>query len=560
MRTFLLSAVIGSILVASAGDRVLAGVELPRVDGRTAVASVNGEMIFLDDLLQELSAIHDGAGERKPVARPDLSALLSRMIDTRLIVQEARTMGLDGLPEVQRAFEAYERNTLRAMLFGRHVLGIRISGNKEADRRYREAVKEVRVASVLFEKEGDAKKLEAGIRAGGNFGELAKRMIDDGVAKGNAEGEYLKFSNLLPQVATALSTMKTGQVTPILKIKETYTMVKLLGVRYPEDPEARKKAEEEVLEAKRTAALKVYVEGLKKKYVRIDEKLMKELDFDSPKPGFETLMKDTRTVAEVKGEKPVTVKELAEALQKRFFHGVEGAAQRERINRKKGEVLEGILFQRVTDKEARRLKIDRTPEYKKKIEENRRRVLFGVFVQKVIRPDIRLTELELKTYWNEHIAEYTTPEMMRIESIAFSERKYAEKAAENLRRGSDFQWTRANAEGRVDKSKEKDLLFFGKGPVMTDAFPEGLRKAVAGAVGGEYRLYSPSGGPFYVLYVQEVVPPAPQPFESVREQISRQVFARKLHDALEEYVKKLRAASDVKTFASTNELQQIVRE
>lgn len=560
MRTVLLCAVIGSILVASAGDRVMAGVELPKVDGRTAVASVNGEMIFLDDLLQELSAIHEGAGEGKPVARPDLSSLLSRMIDTRLIVQEARTMGLDGLPEVQRAFEAYERNTLRAMLFGRHVLSIRISDNKEVDRRYREAVKEVRVASVLFEKEGDAKKLEAGIRASGDFRELAKRMIDDGVAKGNAEGEYLKFSNLLPQVATALSTMKTGQVTPILKIKETYSMVKLLGVRYPEDPEARRKAEEEVLEAKRTAALKAYVEGLKKKYVRIDEKLMKELDFDSPKPGFETLMKDTRTVAEVKGEKPVTVKELAEALQKRFFHGVEGAAQRERINRKKGEVLEGILFQRVTDKEARRLKIDRTPEYKKKIEENRRRVLFGVFVQKVIRPDIRLTDLELKTYWNEHIAEYTTPEMMRIESIAFSERKYAEKAAENLRRGSDFQWTRANAEGRVDKSKEKDLLFFGKGPVMTDAFPEGLRKAVAGAVGGEYRLYSPSGGPFYVLYVQEVVPPAPQPFESVREQIARQVFARKLHDALEEYVKKLRAASDVKTFASTNELQQIVRE
>jgi hypothetical protein len=320
MRHLVLLAVICSILVLLMGNQTMAGPDLPMAEGKPALARVNGETIFLDDLLKELSAIHEGAGDHKPVSRPDATALLDRMIDARLVVQEARNMGLDGLPEVKRAFETYERDTLRSMLFGRHVRDIRKPDKKDVDRLYREAVK---VASVLVEKEEDARKLEAKIRAGGDFGALARRMIDEGGAKGNAEGEYLKFRNLLPQVAGPLSTLKPGQVTPVLKIGDNYSMVKLLGVRFPEDPEAKRTAEEEALEAKRSAALKAYTEGLKKQYVKIDEKLLKELDFDSPKPGFEALLKDTRTVAEVKGEKPVTVRELSEALQKRFFHGVE---------------------------------------------------------------------------------------------------------------------------------------------------------------------------------------------------------------------------------------------
>ncbi len=549
-----------SFLLAQGGKTALAAPKLPEVEGKPALARVNGETVFLDDLLRELSAIHEGAADNSVVSPPNLTAILDRMIDSRLIVQEAQNIGLDELPEVKRGFEAYGKRTMRSMLLGRQVRDIRKPDRNEVDKRYREAVKEVKLASVGIGNETEAKRLEAEVGAGGDFQALAKRMIDEGVATGSAEGEFLKFRSLLPQVADAVSRLKTGKVTPLIKVGDKYAMAKLLGVRFPEDPEARRRVEEEALRAQRTAALKSYTEGLKKKYAKVDEKLLAELDYDSPEPGFEKLMKDGRVLAEVKGEKPVTVQDLSEALMKKFFHGMEGAAKKGRINRMKEFVLDDILFDRVTEIEARRQKIDRSPEYLRDVEEDRRATLFGEFIRKVIEPGIRFDAADLKRYMEEHIGEYTFPEMMRIERIAFSRKKDAEKAAEKLRNGSDFQWIRANAEGRVDPGGTKDLLSFGEGPMVTGGLPKEIQKAVAGAVGGEYRVYSLPGGISYVLYVREVIPPAPRPFESVREQVAKSLFERKRLEALKEYVRQLRGASDVKVFAAEKALRQIVRE
>src|SRR3972149_4700590 len=114
----------------------------------------------------------------------------------------ARTIGLDELPEVRGAEKVFEEDTLRGMLYGYHVRNIRKADKKEVEKRYREAVKEFKVTSVLFEKEKeeDGKRLEAEVRAGGDFDELAQRMITAGEAKGSVEGQSLKFESLSPEV------------------------------------------------------------------------------------------------------------------------------------------------------------------------------------------------------------------------------------------------------------------------------------------------------------------------------------------------------------------------
>jgi parvulin-like peptidyl-prolyl isomerase len=563
MKRFVLFAllIVSLIMMNPGGKAAEAGPKLPVIEGKTALAAVNGEPVALEDLRRQLDAIHEGLADNATAPRLNPMDLLNRMINVHLVVQEAHTIGLDELPEVKTAVEVYGKEALRAMLFGNHVRDIRRPDGKEADRRYREAVKEVKLASILLEKEEDAKRMEAEVKAGGAFEAIAKRMIDAGEARGSAEGEYMKLQALLPEVAAAVSAMKKGEVSSPLKIGKGHSLVKLQDIRFPEDPDAKAKAEWEALQAKRTAALKTYVDKLKKKYVTVNEKLLKELDYDSPEPGIDNLLKDPRSVAEVKGEKPVTVMELSEALRKKFYHGMDRAAQRGKVDKRKGQVLDEILVKRVTDGEARRLKIDRTPAHRNDVEDYRRGILFGMFVQKVIEPGIRVEEADLKAYLEEHIGEYTSPEMMRIESIAFSGREDAEKAAARLREGADFQWTRANAVGRVEPGKAKDLLAFGDGPIVVGDLPEGVRKAVTGAAGGEYRLCAgPPEEIHYVLHVREVFPPAPQPYDAVKDGIAKKVFEKKRLEALNDYMRKLRAAADVNMFAEGEALKEIVRE
>ena len=210
-----------------------------------------------------------------------------------------------------------------------------------------------------------------------------------------------------------------------------------------------------------------------------------------------------------------------------------------------------MLYKRVFRKEAFRLGIDKTEGYKNKLKEYENSVIFGAFVQKAIVPDVKIMEDELKAYYNDHLKEYTFPEMMKIDSLVFANRNDAEEAIEKLRRGTEFQWLAANAEGQEDKNTKGSLIFDGKSFTTKD-LPEGVRKVISGANPGDFKLYASPDGHFYVLFIQGVIPSVPQPYEEVRKDIGNKVFNEKLKKLLEEFADKLRAVSEVKVYLKDN--------
>jgi parvulin-like peptidyl-prolyl isomerase len=532
--------------------------DLPLVGGKPVLARINGEPLTLEEFERALAGIHTGTADNTQRSLPHPSQLLDRLINGKLVLQEARNIGLDELPEVQSAEKAFEEDTLRGMLYGYHVRNILKPDPKEVEKRYREAVKEVKAISVLFDKEEDAKRLEVDVKAGGKFEELAQKMISEKVAKGSVEGQYLKFRSLSPEVANAVSLLKKGEVSPSIPIGKQFSLLKLEDIRYPKDKAAQEQAKKEALQVKKVSSLKKYTEGLRKKYVKVDRKLFDKIDYEAAEPGFEKLREDQRVVARVKGEKPVTVGDLTATLEKKFFHGAERAAGEKKINRKKDAVLEEILNKRITLLEAKKQKLERTKYFKERAQENRDGVLFGAFVQKVIAPDVKVGDEELKEFYQAHIGEYTFPEMVRIDGLLFSDKKTAEAAIEKLRKGADFQWLRTNAEGQVDPAKGENLLEFKAQLLDATLLPERVRKAISGAAPGEYRLYADPGNAYYVLDLLERFPSKPMPLETVKGELEKKVFAEKLQRVLRDWEEKLRKASDVKIYATGKNLDRIV--
>jgi hypothetical protein len=241
------------------------------------------------------------------------------------------------------------------------------------------------------------------------------------------------------------------------------------------------------------------------------------------------------------------VGDLTEQMRFQFFHGLDRAAERKKLNARKEVALEGILHRRLFRREALRLGLDKTDSYKNKVREHEAGVLFGTFLDKVIRPEIKVKEDEMKAYYAAHAKEFTAPEMMRIRSLAFVKRGDAEGAVEKLKRGAEFQWLAGHAEGQVDRNAKGLLTFDGK-LLTTASLPEGARKAVAGARAGDYRLYASPEGHFYALAIQEVTSSKPQPYEEARKEVGQRVVREKIKRAVEEYADKLRAASDVKVY------------
>jgi len=532
--------------------------KLPMVEGRKALATVNGDPVTLDEFLEQLGLLHQGIQEPgAKIHRQEPYDLLDRLINIKLILQEARNIGLNEVPEVKKALATYRREAMGMILLGKRSRTITAPDPAEVRKIYEASAREAKLTSFLIAKEDDAAALESQMKAGGSYDALTKALVDAGKARPGDQGVWLRTSEMLPQIREAVTGTKPGGVGPRVKVAGGFVVFRLEEVRAAEDEGARREAERQALDQKRSNALRAYTDDLVKKYAKIDEPLFGRLDYETAK-GFDPYLKDGRTLARVEGEPPVTVRDYSEALLSKYYHGVEKAIAQKKVNARKREVLDEVLGKRVILAEAKRQGIARTPEYKTTVKEYEDGVLFGVFVERVIDPDIKLGDPELRRYLSAHASEYASPEMMRLDGLAFDKRPRAEDALGKLRKGADFAWMRANAAGQIAPASTDGLLQFDPHPVVTSSLPSGLRKALNGAVAGDYRLFGDGNGPFYVVFVRDIVPSQPQPYEEVKGGLQKKAFEEKREEAVLEWAKKLRSAYTVKTYVTRQSLGAIL--
>jgi len=523
--------------------------KLPIIDGKKAVATVNDEPISLEELDRAIAASHAAQPRGKKAGRVDFSVIMQRLINTRLIVLEAKNMGLDELPETKDALNTYAKQTLRELLLEGFVKDIK-ADEDDVEKRYKAMVREWKIKSIRLTKEADARQIETQLKAGGDFDQVLQKAVDWGIGEADSQGEYINNKDLTLPVAQLVAQMEIGSISPVLSIgKKGFVVFKLEDIRYPvdEDPEAKESARQQALNQKRVEAARQYYAELKKRYVEVDETLLDRLDYEAEKPGFEKLSADKTILARIKGEKPITVSDFTAAVEDRFYHGVELAAENKRINSKKIDILENMLQKRVLLKEASKQGIDKTDEYRQKVKEYEISLIFDAFIRKVVAPDIKLDPKDLKTYYAQNADKYTVPQLMRIKSLVFEKRGDAVAAIDKLKKGTDFNWLGSNAEGQVDQNTQGILKFDGQ-LITQSSLPEKVQKALSGANAGDFRLYESPQGQFYVLYIYQVVPAKRQPFEEVRQEIAKKVFEDELKKSVGLWADKLREYYPVKIY------------
>lgn len=523
--------------------------KLPIIDGKKVVATVNDEPISLEELNRAVAASHAGRHPGEKAGQIDYSDIMQRLINTRLIVLEARNMGLDELPEIKNALDIYSRQTLMELLLKRYVKDI--EADEEAVRQhYEPMVREWKIKAIRFKNEKNARQIYSQLEAGGNFDEVVQKAVEWGVGKADSQANYIKNKDLAEGVAEIVAQMKIGSTSPIISIgKKGYIIFKLEDVRLPaeEDHEAMVIAQRQALNQRRVEAARDYYGELKKRKVKLDQALFDQLDFESQVPGFEKLLSDGRILVRIKGQKPITVSEFAAAVEQKFYHGVKMAAENKRINSKKIDILEDMLEKRLLLKEALDQGIDKTDEYRQKVKEYEISLIFDKFISKVVTPDIKLNLKDLKAYHAKNAEQFTSPVLLRVRSLVFGKRKDAVTAIDKLKKGTDFNWMGSNAEGQLDQNTEGILKFDGQ-LVTLNSLPENVQKAVAGANAGDFRLYESPEGLFYVMYIYEVFPAKLQPFEAVKQEVAKKVFEDKLKKAIEHWADQLREYYPIKIY------------
>lgn len=512
----------------------------------TPVAQVEGETITVAQLTAALAGLHVmQASDDTQAGKRDFGPALDRLINARLLIVEAREMGIDELPEFRDAVKEFERNAGQEILKERVIKDVKADPAK-LERVYKDMVREWKVRSVLIYQEANAKAFQAGLKAGKSFDALAKQAVADKKGEWTDKAEFLPRAKMLPQILAALGGVEAGKVSPPAKVDEGWAIMEVQDVRYPEDPAARAQAEKVVRSEAQKKALQDYYVGLVKKYAKINKKLLEAVDFDAPRPGLAALQKDRRVLASFTGgEKPITVGDLADTLAEGFFHGTERAAKGKKINLKKLDAFDGLLSRKVVPLEASAQRVQDTADFGRKVSDFESNLLFTRFIEKVIVPELKIDEPAVKKYWEAHKSDYTYPAFWRLESLAFKDAKSAQGAIDKLRSGTDFKWLNANAEGQLKPSERKVPL----GGVLADsALPKDVAAALRGAKKGDLRLYASPESQYYAVHVVDYTPPSDQPFEEVREAVTQRLYLDSLGKAIEDWAGKLRKLRKVEVF------------
>ncbi len=478
--------------------------------------------------------------------RRNFTDILNRIITSKLIIQEGRNIGLDQQEQPKEMIDTFSRKLLREMVLKDHVKDMR-PDPKEVEKRYGQLNVEWTFSTLIFKDEADAKKARKALDNGTSFDDLMAAEVKEKRAEAK-QNEKLRYEHIHPDIVKIIDSLKPGSVGPVIDMQKGAMLFRLDAVKHSDDPRLKEKAEKEVLTAARFKALEKYRSDLIEKHLKQDKKLIKSLDFEKDKAAFTKFLEDKRPLATIKGEKPVTVADLAEAIRMKFYHGVDMAIDQKKVNKAKDSLLFEILATRAIEKEGRDKGFDKKKEYLDKVADYQDSVIFGHFVEKVIRPDVKVTEDELKAYYEAHKSEYSYPIMVVLDGIAFNDQNAAQSAAEKLRQGMDFKWFKENAEGHVD-AKAAGVIQFEDVPVTLKTLPEGLNKVITGAQTGEYRVYSDPNGFNYVILVRNVIPEQVQPFPEVEAAIRKNVQSEQLNKLIVEWADKLRKASDVKIFA-----------
>lgn len=180
------------------------------------LARVNGEEIHASELAEAAQGLPEELRGMPPQMLYPM--LLDQLVDRRAIVIAARKQGLEKDPTVQKQIARATETALQNVMLTREIAPTltdeSIKARYDRDVANKPGEEEIHASHILVADEDKAKAIIAQIKAGKDFGELARENSTDPSAKGNGgDLGFFKKADMLPEFAEAAFALKPGEVT-----------------------------------------------------------------------------------------------------------------------------------------------------------------------------------------------------------------------------------------------------------------------------------------------------------------------------------------------------------
>ncbi|RPI37838.1 MAG: hypothetical protein EHM54_02120 [Nitrospiraceae bacterium] len=456
----------------------------------------------------------------------DISPYIEKLIDERLIFDEARRMGLDQLPEVREKAKAYITRESVMRLHDEEVLRKISVTDEDVLKEY--AQNYFHFGVIVANSADEAKAIKEKISGGEDFSEAARTYSVHASKEKGGEVAYPRDAIVTP-LREALSALKPGDCSDVINVNDKYYLVKLFDNKETDEIlNARKKDIAANLKKQRQKEIEnSYLKTLREKApVTINEELLAGIDFAAGKEELEKRAADATPLAEVNAE-VITVGDFVSSVSPMKQEMIKTAEDKKRV-------LDSLIDVKVLDQEALSRHYE-MKDLKDEVERYENYLVREAFIRQLMSSRMNITEKQLTDYYAENQKQFTNPPSFKLQQIRVRTREEAEEAMASLKNGADFLWL---AKEKLPPSLNEDSISLGW--VEKDKLPGSLQKIIDPLKPGDNSPVFESNGYYAIVRLLDKSEGKVKDFESVRETVSRAVFEKQYKEILDGCVADLR--------------------
>jgi parvulin-like peptidyl-prolyl isomerase len=507
---------------------------------RDALVIVNTDTVYTTDLDTALIKFHSGA-DQKILEQFDYHKLLNKLVNDRLIVQEARSIGVD-----QEEWLTTQMQKIRRDFAVRRYIADTFKPDTETPDNdvaayFKENYYKVQIRMLSVRTLDEANNLIAAIKEGASMDSIARDVSLD-TYKFQGGLHPVRYRRAVEgYLQEHLTNLKQGQLSAPFRNQQAYSFIRLeqsLPADNAELPEL-KEFIIKTLKNKRTEdAWKIFVRDLQKKFPMVtDSALLRNIQTDSAKLYTQDFVKGSDApLFSIDNSNKITDEEFRKILSKAAMGG-------------KGQSFETIFSgsmdrikeQMVLTAAANRAGYENDSQVEAACEKSLDSTLIEAYLKETIVSQITFSHAELEEYYRENQEKYRESEQLLFDHMTIKDSARAQEIAGRLADGADFDYLARQYGDEIkfvvaDNSRDWKPLGVFPSPIA-----EEMQKLEIGRVS---RPYLTSEG-WMIFRVKGRREGKIKPMADVEMDIKGVLFQRKFDALLDDAIAKLKANSNI---------------
>ena len=481
---------------------------------------------------------------------------LDELIDQKLLVVGAYQQGLDKNPEIERMIEQQQGKFLLDQLYRVEIAEKVNLDESEIRDAYERMGEEVHARHILLDSREAADSVRAELAAGADFAELARaRSKDPSAAQNAGDLSWFRWGTMVPAFQEAVFALDTNEVSEPVQTEFGWHVIQLLERRpidrQPYD-QIKPALERQMKQIREQARLREFLTDVRNKAeLRLDTRMLQivqETYRDTTGPLEFASNLDPEKLNDKLRKEPI-VRFLDTSLSTGDF--IRLANQAPPVNRpsfydttKVKEFMFQMVYTTILEREALRLRIDHSEEYKQSLSKFRETLMADKMRSDLLQRPADVTTEMLHTYYDEHPEEFSTPPTVHVREALVTTEAEAGQIIERVRRGAKFDAICAEVTLRPGmKARRGDLGTFRRfeHPALFDA----AQKIAVGQVGGPVYHTAQAEGQWSVIELIDRQDATTRTFEEVENRILTKLRNDMRQQTLEQWLAEMRASTNV---------------